>query len=73
MDDAIDSNCFQTSIQESMDHFVSKAAFNIDGLGAKNIELFIDKGLLKQNEDIFRLNKNNLEHYRVLQKNLLIN
>ena len=45
-----------------MDHFVSKAAFNIDGLGAKNIELFIDKGLLKQNEDIFRLTKNNLEH-----------
>ena len=40
----------------------SKAAFNIDGLGAKNIELFIDKGLLKQNEDIFRLNKNNLVH-----------
>lgn len=63
MDDAIDSNCFSRhQFQESMDHFVSKAAFNIDGLGAKNIELFIDKGLLKQNEDIFRLNKNNLEH-----------
>ena len=63
MDDAIDLNCFSRhQFQESMDHFVSKAAFNIDGLGAKNIELFIDKGLLKQNEDIFRLNKNNLEH-----------
>ena len=63
MDDAIDSNCFSRhQFQESMDHFVSKAAFNIDGLGAKNIELFIDKGLLKQNEDIFRLTKNNLEH-----------
>ncbi len=63
MDDAIDSNCFSRhQFQESMDHFVSKAAFNIDGLGAKNIELFIDKGLLRHNEDIFRLNKNNLEH-----------
>jgi DNA ligase (NAD+) len=63
MDDAIDSNCFSRhQFQESMDHFVSKAAFNIDGLGTKNIELFIDKGLLKQNEDIFRLTTNNLEH-----------
>ena len=63
MDDAIDLNCFSRhQFQESMDHFVSKAAFNIDGLGTKNIELFIEKGLLKENEDIFRLNKNNLEH-----------
>lgn len=62
MDDAIDLNCFSRhQFQESMDHFVSKAAFNIDGLGTKNIELFIEKGLLKQNEDIFRLTINNLE------------
>jgi len=62
MEDAIDLNCFSRhQFQESMDHFVSKAAFNIDGLGTKNIELFIEKGLLKQNEDIFRLTINNLE------------
>ena len=62
MDDAIDLNCFSRhQFQESMDHFVSKAAFNIDGLGTKNIELFIEKGLLKQNEDIFRLTINDLE------------
>ena len=62
MDDAIDLNCFSRhQFQESMDHFVSKAAFNIDGLGTKNIELFIEKGLLKQNEDIFMLTINNLE------------
>ena len=62
MDDAIDLNCFSRhQFQESMDHFVSKAAFNIDGLGTKNIELLIEKGLLKQNEDIFRLTINNLE------------
>jgi len=62
MDDAIDLNCFSRhQFQESMDHFVSKAAFNIDGLGTKNIELFIEKGLLKQNEDLFRLTINNLE------------
>ena len=62
MDDAIDLNCFSRhQFQESMDHFVSKAAFNIDGLGTKNIELFIEKGLLKENEDIFRLTTNNLE------------
>ena len=62
MDDATDLNCFSRhQFQESMDHFVSKAAFNIDGLGTKNIELFIEKGLLKENEDIFRLTTNNLE------------
>ena len=62
MDDAIDLNCFSRhQFQESMDHFVSKAAFNIDGLGTKNIELSIEKGLLKQNEDLFRLTINNLE------------
>ena len=62
MDDAIDLNCFSRhQFQESMDHFVSKAAFNIDGLGTKNIELLIEKGLLKQNEDLFRLTINNLE------------
>ncbi len=62
MDDAIDLNCFSRhQFQESMDHFVSKAAFNIDGLGTKNIELFIEKGLLKENEDIFKLTTNNLE------------
>ena len=39
----------------SLKHFVSKKAFNIDGLGGRIIEEFYKKGLVQQPADFFRL------------------
>lgn len=40
---------------EKMKHFVSRAAFDIEGLGAKQVADFHDKGLIAEPADIFTL------------------
>ncbi len=42
-------------------HFVSKKCFNIDGFGPKQIDLFLDNGLIAAYADIFTLKKGDIE------------
>ena len=46
---------------EKMKHFVSKDAFNIDGFGKKIVENFWKIKLIKQPQDIFKLNFKQIE------------
>ena len=53
-------DCEKISI-EKLKHFVSKEAFNIDGLGKKIVENFWKLNLIKFPQDIFKLNYGKIE------------
>jgi len=46
---------------EGLKHFVSRRAYDIDGMGAKQIEAFYEKGLVTEPGDIFSLEARNAD------------
>jgi len=53
-------NCYAQELRR-LTHFVSKKAFNIDGLGPKIIEQLVEEGLIKNAADLFTLTVGDLE------------
>ncbi len=52
--------CFAQEL-EQLKHFVSKAAFNIEGLGLKILEQLVQAGLIKDAADLFTLTVGDLQ------------
>ena len=48
------SKCFAQTLRQTS-HFVSKRAFNIDGLGPKILEKFLEEGLIRDAADLYEL------------------
>ncbi len=55
----LNPNC-PAQIKESLKHFVSKGAMNIDGIGDKILSQLIDRGLVVDEADIYNLDFNDL-------------
>jgi DNA ligase (NAD+) len=55
----VNINC-PAQIKGSIEHFASKRAMDIDGLGEKLIEQLVDKGMIKDVSDLYYLSKEDL-------------
>lgn len=56
----VNPKCYAQELQK-IKHFVSKKAFDIDGLGNKIVEQLVQEGLIKNVADIFTLKHGDLE------------
>jgi DNA ligase (NAD+) len=55
----VNANC-PARMRESIRHFASKNAMDIDGLGDKLVAQLVEKGLVKELDDLYRLTKEQL-------------
>ena len=55
----VNASC-QAKLKERIKHFVSKKAFDIEGLGKKIVDQLVDEGMLKSFSDVFLLEKEKL-------------
>jgi DNA ligase (NAD+) len=56
----VNLNC-EAQLLERLKHFVSKSAFNIEGLGEQNIRFLYERGIIKSPVDIFYIEEKNKE------------
>ena len=56
----LNKNCLAI-LERGIGHFVSKAAFDIEGLGPKIIRQLLDEGLIKNAADVFKLKEADLK------------
>jgi DNA ligase (NAD+) len=55
----LNKNCYAIQ-RRGMQHFISKAAFDIVGVGPKILDKFIDEGLIKDAADLFTLTEGDI-------------
>ena len=48
-------------LERNIEHFASKKAMNIDGMGGKVVKLFLDNGLIHDASDLYYLKKEEIE------------